>query len=252
MPTRKAKCTICGNKHVPGADCPSGTPDIDTMMAKILSLEAKLNSRADSSSEEEGARAPRRRRKTGKPLVQVPWAFEYVSRPPSAPVPSKDNLTVQEWVSGFLLAMQARQLPTEMFQILHTHMVEMMQDSSVYPWEAVRHLHNEFLSLVEQGRCSWTDSGEITRLRFLHLHAPAPSQPARKKREETKTKEHIEIDALRAAGKKPCAQFQNGSCSSASSHENDLHFCSFCFYARHTRQESHGEDKCIAKMKSKK
>jgi len=234
---------------------------MEALSTRIRDLEAKLAAKdkekredpdSASSSDEEVFTPP-----AGNQTVQVPWAHKLVSRPPSARQPTKDNLSIPELVGGYLRAMQLH--PSSMHATLTQHLVELMQDAVVFPWEGVRHFHNEYLTAIERNETTWTDVREPTRLRFLHLQAPssAPSAAAstssrrpRQKKEPIDPEEAQEVEALKAAGKKPCYLFQSDKCTTQAPHDDYLHLCAFCFYVRSTRQESHGEDKCITKGRS--
>ena len=263
MPKRASKCKKCSLKHVPGTDCPEAaapTPEestVEALMKRINSLESQMASRddSDSSSDEVSAAGRRRRRIRGEEPRAVPWSHSWVTRNPASRAATKDNLSVQEYVSGYLIALQ-RDVPSEQRQPFVQFLIEVMQDAQVYPWDQVRHFSNELFMEMEQRRCTWENVREMTRLRFLHLHSvvavPRASKNQRREPTEAQVAESKEVDALRAEGKKPCPQFQAGTCSSTGHHDSVLHYCSFCFFARHSRQESHGEATCIAKSKSKK
>jgi hypothetical protein len=215
----------------------------------------------DFDSEEEwepagagAACAPRGKLSAGKPdvsgetktakdncRVRQEWPQYYVFRGAGREAATYNDLTIQEFVMGFLSIVARSRAGQRVRELMYRHLQELMLDATRAPWPSVRHYHAIVLHHMEIGELTWEDTAAIQELRANYalqvqcqpmLQGQGGGHPA---------------SQPSSPGIRYCGPFQTGTCKQPGDHETNrgfvLHICSYCL-RKGKGQFPHGEQDC--------
>ena len=244
----------------PAADKPPPTGDLDAQaQARMEQLQVCQEWDSEDEWEPAGAGAPRTPRgktlsakpdvsgegKTAKDRCRVPidWPQFYVFRGAGREPATYNDLTIPEFVLGFMAVVGRSNQGQRVRDIMNRHLQELMLDATRFPWPSVRHYHAILLHHMEMGEITWDDSTAIQELRANYasqalcsttqgpLPMATPSTPSN-------------------APMRFCGPFQSGNCRQPGDHDSPrgfvVHACSYCLRKGKGRFP-HGEQECRRK-----
>ena len=138
----------------------------DATLEKMVKNRTELT---DDGSDEDGTNGPRKRKSTKSGRVktvddivirEVDWPHYHVYRSPGHRAVRYEDLTVPEFVFGFLSQMTSI-AGRKTNQKMLTHLRCMMRDAMDFPWANVRNYHGIVLSQMEMDRLTWHDDEAI-------------------------------------------------------------------------------------------
>ena len=145
---------------------------------------AELKLLTNDESDEDGTTESRKRKtkKSGRAktvddivIREVDWPHYHVYRGPDRRAARYEDLTVPEFVFGFLSQMTST-AGGKTSQKMLTHLRGMMRDAIDFPWANVRNYHGIVLSQMEMDRMDWHDDEAIEGLRNTYMtRAPLPT-----------------------------------------------------------------------------
>ena len=160
-----------------------------------LGLAQNASDNSDDSDDEQqekktrGKHSGRVRTANHKSNIDIDWPHFYVYR--DAKPTTYEQLTLSEFVYGCLSIID--NAPNSHGRWLQAHLRDLMEDATLYKWQAVRDCHAIILQMMETGRISPTpsqqDCAQIMELRRLHIwnrphmarqqfeHKPPTQQP---------------------------------------------------------------------------
>lgn len=203
----------------------------------------------DNSSEDEDARDKRKsslksgRKRTAVDQVRVPveWPHFNTFRGPGRDAPHYDDLTVSEFVQGYMTIMLDNnvKIPKAMRSQMQ-HLQNLMLDSTDYGWESARNAHGIVLQHMEAGKLTWSDADAVAEVRRTYCQR---FRNASQRASKTFTR-----------GLAFCAKFQDGRCTHEKEHDSPRgpvkHICAFC-YRHYNASYPHPESECRNKARSK-
>ena len=158
----------------------------------------------------------------------IPWPHYSVYKGEEYEAAVFDELTVAEFVYGYLDAMDDPDIDKATKALMAKHLRELMEDASTYPWVNVRNYHGVMLGEMERDRLTWTNMERIQRLRYRYAQKHSVPESSSNS-----------IDDV-----KPCPAYQTGTCNEATDHDGLRHVCASCFKKKKLHQ--HGEHECFA------
>ena len=99
------------------------------------------------------------------------------------------------------------------------------EDALTYPWDNVRNFYRVLSSMVEMNRVQWTDTEQISTLRYHYAHRPANMYRAQ---------QAAPSDRQTGYPIKTCAAYQRGESTEAGGHVGFVHACVFCARMKQT------------------
>lgn len=188
----------------------------------------------DGESDSEDSPQPKKgkissgRSKTVADVVcrHVQWPHYYIFRGHDRQTAQYDNLTLPEFVYGFLCMIQEAKSDTQ--PALIEHLAAMMADAREYPWPSVRNFNGVIMQLYEQDRFEWGENTSSLREHYLRIPAPAQDKPQLQVANVTRPPRTRITPALQY-----CGPFQSGMCrETADEHDSPRgtvhHICAFC------------------------
>ncbi len=191
-----------------------------------------------------GKKSGRARTANERIKKEVDWPHFHIYRGSDMEPAKYGDLTVQEFVNGFLASRKYCDETLATRERMLEHLQEMMQDAADYPWANVRNYHGIVLHQFEMGRLTWADRGRIQQLRRMYAQTTRGS--------------HLDGASGTATigqttGPLFCLSYQRGGCRYNSDHDtsrgNVRHICAFCF-KQTGNAYGHGEMDCKRKQKA--
>ncbi len=120
--------------------------------------------RGKSSSKKSG------RSRTAEDIVvrDIDWPHFYVYRGPDRRPAGYSDLSIPEFVFGYLASLAATPETTS-HGLMLDHLQELMRDAMDHPWEHVRHFHGILLHQQEMDRLDWRNEQAIQGLRSRYV-----------------------------------------------------------------------------------
>jgi hypothetical protein len=183
-------------------------------------------------------------------IVDLNWPHYHVEpRGPGGAELFYDDLTLPEWVYGYLVIINKYDMDPRITADILKHMQLIMAQAIRFPWPLVSHFHKLVLRQMEQGHLNWGDAAAIKEIRDNMVYEPMPTAP----RPYTRPQE-----MPRPARKGPdryCAAYQSNTCKISGDHDTPegwvKHICAYC-----QRQPglsspgyTHAEFECHRKLK---
>ena len=169
-------------------------------------------------------RAKSGRKRTAADLVKVAveWPHYHTYRGPGKDMAAYDDLTVTEFVHGFVTTLLASHADARDKNTQLRHLQHLMLDATDYGWEAARHAHGVILQEMEAGRITWADEDNIQELRHLYCQRFVRSNPS--------APSHAAPNMTK--GPLFCLSFQNDKCPFDGDHNTTRgrvrHICAYC------------------------
>ena len=209
--------------------------------ARMADLNLLHHDTSDNASSEEGDSSDQKPRRAGKGkksgrartandivVTEIDWPHYHVYRGPDRRPAKYSELTVDEFVLGYLISMQSEGPATQLH--MQRHLLELMRDTGDYTWESVKNFHAVLLNQFEMKRIKWTDVEAIQELRRTYAHRSTPSHTSKPSAKSDRSDTLAKSTTVR--GPVYCLQFQSGECKSQGDHASSRgtvkHICSFC------------------------
>ena len=223
-----------------------------TLQSKVADRLSKLKSlshllRSDDDDSESDSEIPtgkekRKGKKSGRLVTadhiivkRVDWPHFHVYRGADRSPASYKDLTIQEFVYGFLCSLEETKRQTSKEHML-CHLKELMEDAIQYGWPSVRNYHGILLHQFELNKITWMDTAEIQKLRRRYVHQPVPFNRVPK-------------------GPLFCLSFQEHKCTQAKDHDSSRgfvkHICAYCL-KNNGKEHRHAESDCRQKATAAK
>ena len=140
---------------------------------KRLAELAKLNESATKG------RLKSQRGGPGDVMVQkiVDWPQNFILTGNRKVRPTYDDLTMSQWVSGFVRCIQEEKSEAAKSSMLD-YLGNLMEDASNFSWESAKASHAIVLTNMEADRLQWTETDKLDRIQRAHAQrhgAPGPS-----------------------------------------------------------------------------
>ena len=152
---------------------------------------------------------------------EVPWPQNHVLGGSSKNRMNYDNLTMSQWVSGFVTIIRDESDLSVKNKMLE-YLADIMEDSHDFGWASAKGSHAVLLCKMEEGRITWDETNKIDRVRRAYAHR-STSQPQGAHNKKVASKDNST----------PCRYYQKNSCSHKGDHETGgrlyLHVCSQCY-----------------------
>ena len=172
--------------------------------------------------------------------VAVEWPHYHVFRGADRRPAKYDELTITEFVAGYLKIVLANLAETKNVTLMLKHLGNIMGDVTEHSWENVRNCHAIILQQMEQARLNWADTDSITELRTTYAHARPKI-----------TVDHYR-QASRTNGPLFCFRYQSESCTYDSDHTTSRgfvkHVCAYCLKTYGVLRK-HAEQVCRQKSR---
>jgi len=179
-------------------------------------------------------------------LHQVEWPHFHIFRGTTRQPASYDELSVPEFVCGFLRALEQEDDNATRLQRLE-HLRHLMADAAEFGWQGARNFHGILLQEMEKGRISWAD---VTGPRVQDMRRQYSQQATRPDSTDTGRSSGATKAELPAV---PCYYYQRGICKQAGDHKSAkgqplFHACMYC-HTRTGAKYPHTENDCVRKEK---
>ena len=141
--------------------------------------------------------------------------------------PSYDDLTMAQWVSGFVRGVQEEKSVAAKSSMLD-YLGNLMEDASDFSWESAKAAHAIVLTNMEADRLNWTETEKLDRIRRAHAqrHVTAPYSNTSKTPYGKKVKNSGSKNGTN------CKFFQEGTCRFPTHHRSAgvlyRHACESC------------------------
>jgi hypothetical protein len=89
------------------------------------------------------------------PSVKVPWPQDYVMVSGSKLKVYYEDLSVYEWVNGYIAIVQLQDPVTARYML--SHLRNLMEDTVFHGWDVIKSAHSVILSYLETGEITWAD-----------------------------------------------------------------------------------------------
>ncbi len=181
------------------------------------------------------------------------WPQDHIFRFGEEKVPFNE-LTMAEFSAGFTSS--ANGAKPGMQRLMYSFYNRFMIDAAMHSWAICRNFAFVVISRIKKGMLEWGETSEIEQLRASHLYGASAARvdkPANT-RGMGNHSNYGNYGQGASSGGKPtlCHRFNDGSCTSRSSHRTGgkfyQHSCTFC-YSRFNRVFSHPETECNNKAK---
>lgn len=177
-------------------------------------------------------------------VKQVEWPHYHIFRGPSRQPASYDELTISEFVFGYLTSLEQEVCPNVRAHKLQ-HLRELMMDTCEFGWQGPRNYHGIILQEMEKGRLSWDPkhASRMGEMRQQYSH----TNTNREGTQAAASKGSV------AATSTPmvCYAFQKGGCKQEGDHSNARghclhHSCQYCL-KKTGNKYPHAEKDCKRK-----
>jgi hypothetical protein len=205
-------------------------PNTDNVIPRARALEAaerlcNLQSAAVDDIAPRGKRSVRGLTAKDAGSAIMDWPQFHVYRGANKASPTFDDLTMPEFVVGFLATVDLASQPQRVKDLQLKHLSKLMIDAQTWEWTTVRHLHGIARQEIELARLSWGDAAGMQELRLTYLIQAPVQAPARRLQTTAPAKPRLPA----------CKPYQNGQCTLASPHSSDSgtvrHVCAYCVAA---------------------
>ena len=164
------------------------------------------------------------------------------------------ELTVSEYLAGFLEMMELRAPESAEKAYMYHHFSRVLNNARTYEWPSVRHWSEEVCTRISEGKLTWRSTYEIDRMELQMAH-DRRTVHASEGRSASATGNTYDIDpnVLKARPGPPCRAYQTGECTHQGDHvtnrQRSLHVCAYCVYYK-CSLFPHPEKECRAKYNS--
>ena len=137
----------------------------------------------------------------------VDWPQHFILTGNRKSRPTYDDLTVTQWVSGFVCCMQEEKSGETRTSMLD-YLGNLMEDASDFSWESAKASHAVVLTNMEADRSQWSDTDKLDRIRRAHAqrHVTPGQSTASKGSVNKKIKNSTSKNGI------ICKFFQEGTC----------------------------------------
>ena len=156
----------------------------------------------------------------------IDWPQNFILTGAHKTRPTYDDLTITQWVSGFVRCIQEEKSGDNR-DLMLDYLGNLMEDASDFSWDSAKAAHAILLTNMEADRVKWSETEKIDRLRRAHAQRHIS---------------HNQASATRSFGKKlknsgnktgvNCRFFQEGNCKYPSHHKTAgtffRHVCENC------------------------
>ena len=156
----------------------------------------------------------------------VDWPQNFILTGNHKTRPTYDDLTITQWVSGFVRCIQEEKLEVNKACMLD-YLGNIMEDASDFSWDSAKAAHAILLTSMEADRLTWSETDKIDRIRRAHAQRHiagvqnSATRPVPKKVKNNGAKNGV-----------ICRYFQEGSCKFTSHHRSAgqyyRHACENC------------------------
>ena len=164
------------------------------------------------------------------------------------------ELTVSEYLAGFLEMMELRAPESEEKAYMYHHFSRVINNARTYEWPSVRHWSEEVCTRISEGKLTWRSTYEIDRMELQMAHGRRTVHVS-EGRSASATGNTYDMDpnVLKARPGPPCRAYQTGECTHPGDHvtnrQRSLHVCAYCVYYK-CSLFPHPEKECRAKYNS--
>ena len=156
----------------------------------------------------------------------VDWPQHFILTGTHKTRPSYDDLTITQWVSGFVRCMQEEKSEQNRTCMLD-YLGNIMEDASDFAWDSAKACHAVILTNMEADRLNWTDTDKIDRIRRAHAQRhTSGSQTSASRSTAKKQKTSYSKNGV------TCRYFQEGTCKYPTHHNTAgqffRHVCGNC------------------------
>ena len=161
-------------------------------------------------------------------IREIDWPHFYVYRGNERRPTHYSDLTVSEFVLGFLSMIDN---PRNGFNrdLMLSLLKDMMNDVSQYGWNQIRNFYKILASGIEMARYDWTDTSQIASIRAQYAHRQVQQPFRQNSRNGVMGHQVANSAALQNGSAKLCVLFQKGECRFQATHEEWMHVCAHCF-----------------------
>ena len=156
----------------------------------------------------------------------VDWPQNFILTGNQKTRPTYDDLSITQWVSGFVRCIQEEKAETCRSAMLD-YLANLMEDASDFSWDSAKACHAILLTNMEADRVSWVETDKVDRFRRAHAQRHVTG---------------VQTSATRSVSKKPkmvyskgsmiCRYFQEGTCRFPTHHKTAgqfyRHVCENC------------------------
>ena len=158
-------------------------------------------------------------------IAEIDWPHYYIYRGTERRPAKYSELTVAEFVLGYLSSMEKE--TTSVQAHMKKHLLELMRDTMDFSWDSVRNFHGVLLNQFEMRRITWEDTEEIQALRRAYAHRVIAQANTDQIGDKPTTSRNTNV-----RGPIFCVQFQTGECKSHGDHASPRgqvqHICAYC------------------------
>ncbi len=191
------------------------------------------------------------RAKTADDIIihEIDWPHFYIFRGPDRRPAKYEDLSLAEFVSGYLsMVIEGRESRATKDRML-THLRELMQDACDYNWVSLRNYHTILMSHFEMDRIYWGNMEAIQQLRQSYAQKYLQGAPV-----ATRVDGRNDISGRSWSGGNNmtyCMPYQQGACQLGEDHKPPRgflarHICAFCIHET-GRPYRHQEKECRRK-----
>ena len=161
-------------------------------------------------------------------IREIDWPHFYVYRGNERRPIHYSDLTISEFVLGFL-SMIDNQRNGFNRDLMLSLLKDMMNDVSQYGWSQIRNYYKILASGIEMARYDWTDTSQIASIRAQYAHRQVQQPSRQNSRNGVMGQQAANSAALQNGSAKLCILYQKGECRFQASHEEWMHVCAHCF-----------------------
>ena len=178
----------------------------------------------------------------------------FIYRGPKRDKTVLDELTMCEYLAGFLELMELRPAESEEKAFMYQHLSRILKNARNYDWPSVRSWSEEVCTRISEGKLTWQSTYEIDRmeLEMAHGRRLAPGSES-KSAPGSGYGYDVDPSILKARPGPPCRAYQTGQCTHPGDHitnrQRSLHVCAYCIYYKCSLLP-HPEKECRAKHNS--
>ena len=157
----------------------------------------------------------------------VDWPQNFILTGSKKTRPTYDDLTITQWVSGFVRCIQEEKSDASR-ECMLDYLGNLMEDASDFSWESAKASHAIALTNMEADRLKWTDTDKLDRIRRAHAQRHVnPGQNSNVKSAAWKKQK-----SNNAKTGLICRYFQEGTCKFSTHHRTAgqyfKHVCEQC------------------------
>ena len=157
----------------------------------------------------------------------VDWPQNFILTGSRKTRPSYDDLTISQWVSGFVRCVQEEKSGAARDSMLD-YLGNLMEDASDFSWESAKAAHAIVLTNMEADRLRWTETEKLDRIRRAHAQRHTSST-------HSNASKSLYTKKVKTSGSKNgvnCKFFQEGTCKFSTHHRSAgtfyRHVCEHC------------------------